>query len=106
MPIIIDMEKDSFDELIRKAGEADDMDSRLEIIAPLSKYEYLEELVKEDDWKTRLETVERERDDYKRKYVDRFFSGIDTNNIEEVEDIIEKEKEETPTSYEELMKEE
>ena len=70
------------------------------------KYEYLEELVKEDDWKTRLETVERERDDYKRKYVDRFFSGVDTDNIEEVEDIIEKEKEETPTSYEELMKEE
>lgn len=106
MPIIIDMEKDSFDELIRKAGETDDMDSRLEIIAPLSKYEYVEELLKEDDWKARLETVERERDDYKRRYVDRFFSGVDTDNIEEVEDIIEREKEETPTSYEELMKEE
>lgn len=105
MPIVIDMEKESFDDLLRKAAETEDMDSRLEIIAPLSKYEYLEELVKEDEWKTRLDAVEQERDEFKRKYVERFFSGVDTDNIEEVEDIIEKEKEETPTTYEELLKE-
>lgn len=105
MAIVIDMGKEMFDDLLRKAAETEDMDSRLEIIAPLSKYEYLEELVKEDEWKTRLDAVEKERDDFKRKYVERFFSGVDTENIDEVEDIIEKEKEETPTTYEELLKE-
>lgn len=106
MPIVIDMDRESFDAALKQAVESDFLDSRLEILAPLSKYEYLEELVKEDEWKTRLDAVEKERDDFKRKYVERFFSGVDTENIDEVEDIIEKEKEETPTTYEELLKEE
>lgn len=105
MPIVIDMDRESFDAALKQAVESDLLDSRLEILAPLSKYEYLEELVKEDEWKTRLDAVEKERDEFKRKYVERFFSGVDTDNVEEVEDIIEKEKEETPTTYEELLKE-
>lgn len=114
MPIILDNLTDAeFDELRKKIASIDDMEERLAAMTPLTSYRYVDELIDETEWKTRLETAERARDDYRQKYIDRFFSGTGLEN-EEIARTIEIDEEEkndgssalNPETYEELYKEE
>lgn len=96
MAIILDLSKEEYDAILRDAGSMEDLDARLERMQPLSVYRY-EEVVNADELKTQLETAERERDEIKQKYIDRFFggTGIEIDNRAHVRDIVEEERRET-----------
>lgn len=114
MPIILDnLTEEQFAELRKKIAGIDDMEERLNAMEPLNIYHYVDELLDETEWKTRLETAERARDEYKQKYIDRFFSGtgLEDREIERTQEIDEEERNDgssalNPETYEELYKEE
>lgn len=83
MTIILEnLTADQFEQLRSTVAAAEDMEQRLEAMAPLTEYRYVEELTDEEGWKTKLAAVEQERDDYKQKYIDRFFSGTGISDPE------------------------
>ena len=102
MPIILEnLTAEQFEQLRSTVAAAEDMDKRLEAMAPLTEYKYVEELTDEEGWKTKLAAVEQERDDYKQKYIDRFFSGTEITDPES-----EPQPDElNPMSFEDLYKE-
>lgn len=111
--ILEDMTKEQFEELRNKVASIDNMEERLEAMSPLTNYRYEEQLLNEAEWKTRLETVEAERDDFKRRYIERFFSGtgLEDDEIDRTRQIDEEEEKDgayslNPATYEELYKEE
>lgn len=102
MPIILEnLTAEQFEQLRSTVAAAEDMEQRLEALAPLTEYKYVEELTDEEGWKTKLAAVEQERDDYKQKYIDRFFSGS-VNADPEPEP---QQDELNPMSFEDLYKE-
>lgn len=114
MPIILDnLTSEQFDELRKKIAGIDDMEERLAAMEPLTTYTYVDELLDETEWKTRLAAAEQARDDYRQKYIERFFSGTGLEN-EEIKDTLKiDEKEENdgssalnPDTFEELYREE
>lgn len=103
MPIILEnLTAEQFEQLRSTVAAAEDMEQRLEALAPLTEYIYVEELTDEEGWRTRLAAVEQERDNYKQKYIDRFFSGI---GIADPEPEPEPSDELNPMTYEDLYKE-
>lgn len=110
MPIILEnLTADQFEQLRSTVAAAEDMEQRLEAMAPLTEYKYVEELTDEEGWKTKLASVEQERDDYKQKYIDRFFSGTgiaDTDTEPAPTPDPEPSDELNPMSFEDLYKEE
>lgn len=105
MPIILDnLTAEQFEQLRSTVAAAEDMEQRLEAMAPLTEYKYVEELTDEEGWKAKLASVEQERDDYKQKYIDRFFSGTGIADPEP-EPEPEPSDELNPMTYEDLYKE-
>lgn len=110
MPIILDMTEEEYNNRMREIANADELEIRLNAIEPMRVYEYRDELTSDDEWRSRYETVERERDDYRRRYIDRFFSGTDLEDreIERTEQIDREEKDvydNNPMTFEELERE-
>ena len=108
MPIILEnLTAEQFEQLRTTVAAAEDMEQRLEALAPLTEYRYVEELTDEDGWRTRLAAVEKERDDYKQKYIDRFFSGTGIADPEQVPASSDQEPSDelNPMSFEDLYKE-
>lgn len=108
MPIILEnLTAEQFEQLRSTVAAAEDMEQRLEAMAPLTEYKYVEELTDEDGWKTKLAAVEQERDDYKQKYIDRFFSGTGIADSEsEPEPEPEPHQDDlNPMTFEDLYKE-
>lgn len=108
MPIILEnLTAEQFEQLRSTVAAAEDMEQRLEALAPLTEYKYVEELTDEDGWKTKLAAVEQERDDYKQKYIDRFFSGTGIEDPEPAPapEPDPQQDELNPMSFEDLYKE-
>ena len=106
MPIILEnLTADQFEQLRSTVAAAEDMEQRLEALAPLTEYRYVEELTDEEGWKTKLAAVEQERDDYKQKYIDRFFSGTGIADPEPAPEPEPQQDELNPMSFEDLYKE-
>lgn len=109
MPIILEnLTAEQFEQLRSTVAAAEDMEQRLEALAPLTEYKYVEELTDEEGWKTKLAAVEQERDDYKQKYIDRFFSGtgIADPDLEPAPTTDPEPSDElNPMTYEDLYKE-
>ena len=108
MPIILEnLTAEQFEQLRSTVAAAEDMDQRLEAMAPLTEYKYVEELTDEDGWKTKLAAVEQERDDYKQKYIDRFFSGTGISDSEPAPEPEPEPQQDdlNPMTYEDLYKE-
>ena len=107
MPIILEnLTADQFEQLRATVAAAEDMEQRLEAMAPLTEYKYVEELTDAEGWKTKLAAVEQERDDYKQKYIDRFFSGTGVADSEPIADPEPEPSDElNPMNYEDLYKE-
>lgn len=106
MPIILEnLTADQFEQLRSTVAAAEDMDKRLEAMSPLTEYKYVEELTDEEGWKTKLAAVEQERDDYKQKYIDRFFSGTGIADPEPAPEPEPQQDELNPMSFEDLYKE-
>ena len=105
MPIILEnLTAEQFEQLRSTVAAAEDMEQRLEALTPLTEYKYVEELTDEEGWKTKLAAVEQERDDYKQKYIDRFFSGTGIAEPAPITDP-EPSDELNPMTYEDLYKE-
>lgn len=113
MPIILNMTEEEFDSMRKQVAELEDMEERLEALKPLTTYEYHDELLDEAGWQAKLAAAEADRDSYKQKYIDRFFSGTGITDMERERDldIEEDEREHTdgnlsPQTFDELLTEE
>lgn len=113
MPIILNMSREEFDDIRKRVAELDDMEQRLDAMQPLTVYDYRDELLDEEGWKTKLAAAEADRDSYKQKYIDRFFSGTGLVDEEQQKDIkIDEDEREhndgslSPQTYDELLIEE
>lgn len=106
MPIILEnLTAEQFEQLRSTVAAAEDMEQRLEALAPLTEYKYVEELTDEDGWKTKLAAVEQERDDYKEKYIARFFSGTGIADSEPAPEPEPQQADLNPMTFEDLYKE-
>lgn len=106
MAIILEnLTAEQFEQLRSTVAAAEDMEQRLEAMAPLTQYKYVEELTDEDGWKTKLAAVEQERDDYKQKYIDRFFSGTGITDPAPAPEPEPQQDELNPMTFEDLYKE-
>lgn len=101
MSIVIDMNKEDFDTVLRNVAELEDLTERAEQLSALSMYEE-KDLSEYETMREDLEKVIAERDDIKRKYVERFFTP-ETKEVEVKE--TEDEEEKTEITFNDLLKE-